>query len=271
MSLRLNAILCFVLVGATLMAAAVGLLAPPFDPVKPNYIALLQTPSMAHPFGTDQFGRDVLSRVLAGAGVSLFVAFATVCAAFLMGTFLGAIAGFFGSWTDRLIGIFTDTLMAFPGLLLALAIMAVIGPGMGGLIFALGLAFTPSFIRVTRAMVLSLREKEYIEASRVLGNGSFYTLFRHILPNCLSSLIVLATTVAALALLAESALSFLGLGVLPPAPSWGGMLADGRGVMGQAPWLVVCPGFAIFTALLGINFAGDALRDHLDPRMDGVQ
>ena len=270
MTLRLNAVLGVGLMLLTLGAALVGQIAPPADPIRPDYLAMLQAPSAAHPFGTDQFGRDVLSRVLAGAGISLFVALSTVVFALALGTVLGALAGFHGGWVDRVIGVVTDTLMAFPGLLLALAIMAVIGPGMGGLIFALGLAFAPSFIRVTRALVLSLREKEFSEASRALGNGPLYTLFRHILPNCVSSLIVLATTVAALALLAESALSFLGLGVRPPAPSWGGMLADGRGLMGQAPWLVVFPGLAIFLALLGINFLGDALRDRLDPQMEDI-
>lgn len=267
---RANAVLGAGLVAMTLAAAVLGQVAPPADPIKPDYLALLQPPSAAHPFGTDQFGRDVLSRTLAGAGISLFVATATVTFALALGTFLGALAGYHDGWVDRIIGVITDTLMAFPGLLLALAIMAVIGPGMAGLIFALGLAFAPSFIRVTRALVLSLREKEFAEASRALGNGPLYTLFRHILPNCVSSLTVLATTVAALALLSESALSFLGLGVRPPAPSWGGMLSDGRGYMGQAPWLVIFPGLAIFVALLGINFLGDALRDRLDPRMEGI-
>lgn len=267
--LRPNAAAGAALVAVTLIAAAVGQIAPPADPIRPDFLARLEPPSSAHPFGTDQFGRDVLARVLAGAGVSLFVALATVAVALALGTVLGALAGFHGGLVDKAVSIVTDTLMAFPGLLLALAIMAVIGPGIGGLILALGLAFAPSFIRVTRALVLSLRETEFAEASRALGNGSGYTLARHILPNCVSSLTVLATTVAALALLAESALSFLGLGVQPPAPSWGGMLADGRGLMNQAPWLVVFPGLAIFVALLGINLAGDALRDLLDPRMEG--
>ena len=267
--LRPNALAGLVLAGLTLIAAFVGQIAPPADPIKPDFLAQLQSPSPAHPMGTDQFGRDVLSRVLAGAGVSLFVALTTVAVALALGTVLGALAGFHGGLIDKVVGVITDTLMAFPGLLLALAIMAVIGPGIGGLIVALGLAFAPSFIRVTRALVLSLRQTEFAQASRALGNGPLYTLARHILPNCVSSLTVLSTTIAALALLAESALSFLGLGVQPPAPSWGGMLADGRGLMGQAPWLVVFPGLAIFVALLGINLTGDALRDLLDPRMEG--
>lgn len=268
-TLRPNALIGGGLVSVVLLAAIVGQVAPPADPIKPDFLAQLQPPSWEHPFGTDQFGRDLLSRVLAGAGVSLFAATATVLVALVFGTVLGALAGFFGGWVDRGIGIITETLMAFPGLLLALGIMTVLGAGIGPLVMALGLAFSPSFIRVTRALVFSLKEKEFVEASRALGNGRSYTLARHILPNCISSLSVLCTTILALALLAESALSFLGLGVQPPAPSWGGMLADGRGVMVQAPWMVVFPGLAIFSALLGINLLGDALRDWLDPRMEG--
>lgn len=268
-NLRLNAILGGVLLFLVLAAAFMGQVAPPADPIKPDFLAQLQPPSWEHPFGTDQFGRDMFSRVLAGAGVSLFAATATVLVAFLLGTTLGALAGFYGGWVDRGISVITETLMAFPGLLLALAIMAVLGAGIGPLVMALGLAFAPSFVRVTRALVMSLKEKEFVEASRALGNGNSFTLARHIIPNCVSSLSVLCTTILALALLAESALSFLGLGVQPPAPSWGGMLADGRGVMVQAPWMVIFPGIAIFAALLGINLLGDAMRDWLDPRMDG--
>ncbi|MCR9194489.1 MAG: ABC transporter permease [Hyphomonas sp.] len=267
--LRLNALVGGTLLLIALIAALVGQFAPPSDPIKPDFLVLLQPPSWEHPFGTDQFGRDMLSRVLAGAWVSLYAATLTVIVAFLLGTTLGALAGFYGGWIDRGVSVVTETLMAFPGLLLALAIMAVMGAGLVPLVTALGLAFAPSFVRVTRALVLSLKEKEFVEASRALGNSQTYTLFRHIVPNCVSSLSVLCTTILALALLAESALSFLGLGVQPPAPSWGGMLADGRGVMVQAPWMVIFPGVAIFGALLGINLLGDALRDWLDPRMEG--
>lgn len=266
---RLNAKIGLMLMTAVLIVTAIGQIEPPHDPVRPQFTARLEPPSAVHWLGTDQFGRDVLSRVVAGAGVSLFVSLTTVCVAFAIGVTLGALAGFLRGWTDRLIGMVTDAVLAFPGLLLALAIMVSFGGSIGALILSLGIAFSPSFIRVTRALVLSLKEKEFAEASRALGNGPVYTLMRHILPNCLSSLIVLATSVAALALLAESALSFLGLGVRPPAPSWGGMLSDGRGLIRQAPWLVVFPGLAIFIALLGINLTGDALRDWLDPRMGG--
>ncbi len=266
---RWNAALGGLLLTAVLLAALIGWLAPPSDPLKPDYLAILAPPSTLHPFGTDQFGRDVLARVLLGAGVSLLMALGSVLLAAVIGIALGAVAGFVGGWVDRVAGVLTDAVMAFPGLLLALAIMASVGASATALIAALGVAFAPSFVRVTRSLVLSLKAREFVEASRALGNGPLYTLFRHVLPNCIPSLVVLATSITALALLAESALSFLGLGIQPPAPSWGGMLADGRGVMRQAPWLVVYPGLAIFLALLGINLAGDALRDRLDPRMAG--
>lgn len=266
---RWNATLGGALLLAVLIAALVGALAPPADPLKPDYLAILAPPSAAHPFGTDQFGRDVLSRVLLGAGVSLSLAAGSVALAALIGIALGATAGFAGGWIDLIVGVLTDAVMAFPGLLLALAVMASFGASAGALVAALGVAFAPSFVRVTRSLVLSLKQREFVEASRALGNGPIYTLSHHVLPNCISSLVVLATSITALAMLAESALSFLGLGVQPPAPSWGGMLADGRGVMRQAPWLVIFPGLAIFLALLGINLAGDALRDRLDPRMEG--
>ncbi|MFC6589335.1 ABC transporter permease [Sulfitobacter pacificus] len=159
--------------------------------------------------------------------------------------------------------------MAFPGLLLALALISIVGAGILPMIITLGVSFSTIFIRVVRSLVLSLREQEFVEASRAMGNSETFTILRHILPNCMSSLVVLGTSTLAFAILAESALSFLGLGVQAPYPSWGGMLADGRGLMGQAPWLVLFPGFAIFLALLGINLLGDALRDWLDPWMEG--
>ncbi|GAA6178099.1 ABC transporter permease [Sulfitobacter pacificus] len=267
--LRFNLLIGALLVFAVVIAALVGLLAPPADPLHIDYSAFLAPPTVLHPFGTDDFGRDVLSRVLVGASVSLMSALGTVIVAILIGGTLGAIAGFFGGWTDRIIGVLTDTLMAFPGLLLALALISIVGAGILPMIITLGVSFSTIFIRVVRSLVLSLREQEFVEASRAMGNSETFTILRHILPNCMSSLVVLGTSTLAFAILAESALSFLGLGVQAPYPSWGGMLADGRGLMGQAPWLVLFPGFAIFLALLGINLLGDALRDWLDPWMEG--
>ncbi|MCX7561904.1 ABC transporter permease [Sulfitobacter sp. F26204] len=267
-ALRFNALIGISLVSIVAIAALAGYVVPSADPLHIDYSAFLSPPSPAHPFGTDNFGRDVLSRVLVGAWSSLISAFGTVVVAVILGGTLGAVAGFFGGWVDRLIGILTDTLMAFPGLLMALALISILGAGIVPMIITLGVSFSTIFIRVVRSLVLSLREQEFVQASSAMGNGEMYTILRHILPNCISSLLVLATSTLAFAILAESALSFLGLGVQAPNPSWGGMLAEGRGLMGHAPWLVLFPGFAIFLTLLGINLVGDALRDWLDPWME---
>jgi len=195
----------------------------------------------------------------------------TVTFAIVVGTAIGTLTGFVRGWTDRIIMAFNNALLAFPGLLLALGLLAVVGANKYGIILALGLAYTPSVTRIVRGTVLSLREKEFIESSRVLGNSELYTMFRHVLPNCVAPLTVLATSMFGWVILAESALSFLGLGVPPPAPTWGNMLAAARPFMAQASYLSILPGLAIALALLGINLLGDAVRDRLDPRMRGVQ
>jgi len=209
----------------------------------------------------------VLSRLLSAASVSMTVSLSTVALAMAIGITVGAVSGYFGGWLDRLVMTVVDAFMALPGLLLALALMAAVGQGKWGVILALGLAYAPSVTRVVRGIALSLREKEYVEASRAMGNGELYTIARHVIPNCVGPLTVLATAFFALTILAESALSFLGLGVPPPYPSWGGMLADARSYFAFAPWLAIFPGLAISITLLGINLLGDALRDRFDPRM----
>ena len=226
-----------------------------------------QAPSAAHWLGTDEFGRDVFSRLLIGARTSLWVSVLTVSVAVLAGTLIGMLAGYLRGWTDRVLMMLNDALLAFPGILMALGIMAIIGASEYGIVLALGIAYTPSVVRVVRGTVLSLRELEYIEASRVIGNSELYTMLRHIAPNCLAPLCVLATSMFGWALLSESALSFLGLGVPPPAATWGNMLASSRPYMASAPWLGVFPGLFICLTLLAINLFGDALRDRLDPRM----
>jgi peptide/nickel transport system permease protein len=204
---------------------------------------------------------------MAGAGASVTVAFLTVVFAVIIGAALGVITGYMRGWTDRIIMAVNDALLAFPGILLALAVMIVVGANKFGIVLALGLAYIPSVVRVVRGTVLSIREKEYIEASRVIGNSESYSMLRHVLPNSLAPVAVLATSMFGWVLLAESALSFLGLGVPPPAPTWGNMLAASRPYMESAAWLSIAPGLCIALTLLGINLLGDSLRDRLDPRM----
>jgi peptide/nickel transport system permease protein len=177
------------------------------------------------------------------------------------------LTGFMRGWLDRVLMAVNDALLAFPGILLALALMAIIGPNKYGIILALGLAYTPSVVRIVRGTVLSLREREFVEASRVIGNSEAYTMARHVLPNCIAPLAVLATSMFGWVILSESALSFLGLGVPPPAPTWGNMLSASRPYMESASWLSIAPGLCIALTLLGVNLLGDALRDRLDPRM----
>lgn len=267
--LRLNAWIGGALLALVLGAAALGALWQPYDPTLPDFMARLQGPSAAHWLGTDDLGRDVLSRALAGAASSVTVSVVTVLIAVLLGAVLGTLSGFLRGWFDQVAMTFNDVLLAFPGLLFALAIMATFGPSRWGVIFALALAFLPSVVRVVRGTVLSLREKEFIDASRVMGNSPLYTLWRHVLPGCIPPLTVLTTAMFGWVLLSESALSFLGLGVPPPAPTWGGMLSDSRAHIDQAPWLAIFPGLCISLALLGVNLFGDAMRDWADPRMEG--
>ncbi|AKP88724.1 ABC transporter permease [Achromobacter sp. SIMBA_011] len=266
-----NALIGGVIVAAMLVAAIMGAFWTPHDPLKINFVARLKPPGGDFLLGTDEFGRDELSRLLAGASSSVWISLLTVGFAIIAGTIVGTLTGFVRGWTDRIIMAFNNALLAFPGLLLALGLLAVVGANKYGIILALGLAYTPSVTRIVRGTVLSLREKEFIESSRVLGNSELYTMVRHVLPNCVAPLTVLATSMFGWVILAESALSFLGLGVPPPAPTWGNMLAAARPFMAQASYLSILPGLAIALALLGINLLGDAVRDRLDPRMRGVQ
>ena len=259
-----------VLVGCLLLLAAVGALWTPFDPLAISLRGRFGQPGPAHWLGTDEFGRDVLSRIMAGAATSVLISLASVTVAVALGGAIGLLSGYARGWIDRAVMTFNDALLAFPGILLALGLLSVFGANKYGIILALGLAYTPSVARIMRGTVLSVRELEFVAASRVIGNASAYTLFRHILPNCLAPLIVLTTSMFGWAILAESALSFLGLGVPPPAPTWGNMLASSRPYLGQAAWLGIFPGVCIALALLGINLLGDTLRDRLDPRMKGT-
>ena len=267
MRLRANAAIGGLLVGAILVMAAIAAVWTPYNPLGVNLRAKLRPPSELYWLGTDEFGRDVLSRIMAGAWASVLIAVVTVLCAIVVGTLLGLVAGYLRGWFDRVLMAVNDALLAFPGILLALGIMVVVGANKWGIVLALGLAYAPSVVRVVRGTVLSLREREFIEASRMIGNGELTTMLRHVLPNCVAPVAVLATSMFGWVLLSESALSFLGLGVPPPAPTWGNMLASGRPYMESATWLGIAPGLCIALTLLGINLLGDSLRDRLDPRM----
>jgi peptide/nickel transport system permease protein len=267
MRIRANTAIGGFLISALLATAAVAAFWTPVDPLRVNLRARLQPPSALYWLGTDEFGRDVLSRTMAGAGTSVTVALLTVAFAVVIGAVVGVITGYLRGWTDRTIMAVNDALLAFPGILLALAVMIVVGANKFGIVLALGLAYIPSVVRVVRGTVLSIREKEYIEASRAIGNSEAYSMARHVLPNSLAPVAVPATSMFGWVLLAESALSFLGLGVPPPAPTWGNMLAASRPYMESAAWLSITPGLCIALTLLGINLLGDSLRDRLDPRM----
>jgi len=261
----------------TALAAAVVLLAivvvAVFDQTFAPYPAneqdignRLQPPSWEHPFGTDNLGRDILSRVIIGASVSLKVGFLSVGLALVAGTLIGLLAGFYGRWVDDTLMRLMDMLFAFPAVLLAIAILAIRGPGTTNTIIAIAIVYVPIFARVTRASVLGVREEVYVRASRSVGASDFRLLTRHVLPNAAPPIIVQTSVSLAFAVLAEAALSFLGLGTQPPNPSWGSMLAEGREFIEQAWWLAFFPGMAIVVTVLCFNLLGDGLRDVLDPR-----
>ena len=242
----------------------------PYDPVGMDFSARFAPPSPAHPFGTDDFGRDIFSRILYGAAVSFRVAFIAVAISATVGVFLGAVAGFYGRWLDEIVMRFMDILFAFPAVLLAITVMAILGRGIENAMIAIAIVYIPIFARVARGAVISVRGREFVTAARALGQGNTTIIFKHILPNALGPIIVQTSLSLAFAILAEAALSFFGLGTQPPDPSWGRMLSEGRAFLRQAWWMGVFPGLAIMLAVMGFNFFGDGLRDLLDPRMKNV-
>jgi peptide/nickel transport system permease protein len=253
-----------------LFLIAMALLAPwvaTHSPSKMNIKERFQPPSWAHFFGTDGYGRDLFSRVVYGAAIALRVGFLSIAVAMSAGILLGLVSGYYRGWIDAIIMRIMDAILSFPIILLAIGIMAVLGAGFANLMIALGLVYTPRFARLVRSSVLSIREKEYIEAARVTGCSDLTILFVHILPNCWAPVIIQATISFGYAILWEAALSFLGLGAPPPNPSWGSLLADGKEVLSRAPWLTYFPGLAIAIAVLALNLFGDGLRDVLDPRI----
>ena len=264
--LVLGTLIIFVLA----VVALLGRQLVPYDPNEMAFDVRFAPPSLAHPFGTDEFGRDVFSRVLYGAAVSFRVAFIAVAISGSVGVSLGAVAGFYGKWLDEVIMRFMDILFAFPAVLLAITVMAILGRGVNNAMIAIAIVYIPIFARVARGAVLSVRGREFVTAARALGRKNTPIIFRHILPNALGPIIVQTSLSLAFAILAEAALSFFGLGTQPPDPSWGRMLSEGRGFIRQAPWMGIFPGLVIMLAVMGFNFIGDGLRDLLDPRMKNL-
>lgn len=256
------------LIVATFVALA--LFAPtiaPHDPLKGRLAERLQTPGAAHWLGTDELGRDLFSRILYGARITIQIQLAAVSLALAVGTMLGLAAGYVGRWPDLIIMRFMDIMMAFPGIFLALAIIAALGTGLLNVVLAAGIYLVPQFARVVRGSVLGLKEMEFVQAARALGHGGVAIVFRYLLPNSLAPLIVQTSLRMATVLLTASGLSFLGLGVQPPSPEWGAMLSNARSYMITAPHVATMPGLAIMVVVLGFNLLGDGLRDSLDPRL----
>ena len=258
------------------MLGLVAVLAPwiaPQDPTRQSLRGRLSAPSLegadgkSHIFGTDHLGRDVLSRVMWGSRVSLTVGFAAVLVGGIIGSVLGILAGFRGGWTDSIVMTVADAQLAFPFILLAIGIIAVLGPSFPTLVVVIGLSGWVAYARVLRSQVLSLRSREFVDAIRALGGSFPRIVLQHVLPNVLSSLVVIATLELARAIVLEATLSFLGLGIQPPEPSWGTMLGTGRKYMELAPWVAIFPGAAVMLLVLGFNVLGDGLRDVLDPRL----
>ncbi|MCG7344061.1 ABC transporter permease [Sporosarcina sp. ACRSL] len=238
----------------------------PYDPIKQNMDIMLQPPSADHLFGTDEFGRDMFSRVIYGAQISLMVGIVGVLISLVIGVALGTISGYFGGKIDALIMRIIDIFMAFPSFLLALAIVSVLGPGMGNVMIAIGLFSVPTFARLSRSSVLSVKGKEYIEAAKSMGATNTLIIFKHVIPNSIAPIIVLSTLRIATAILTAAGLSFLGMGAQPPTPEWGAMLSTGREYLRSAPHVSTIPGLAIMFMVLSFNMLGDGLRDALDPR-----
>ena len=238
----------------------------PADPLAASWGAIRKAPSAAHWFGTDEIGRDVLSRVIWGTRASLLAGVVSVGISLLVGVPVGLLAGYAGGWTDMLISRVTDAMLACPFLILAIALAAFLGPSLTNAMIAIGIAATPIFVRLTRAQVRAVKVEDYITAARAVGNPTMRIALRHILPNVAPPLIIQATLAVAAAVIAEASLSFLGLGQQPPAPSWGSMLNTAKNFVENAPWMAVWPGVSIFLLVLSFNLLGDGLRDALDPR-----
>jgi len=263
---RRSAMVGLVVVCAFVLAALFAPWIAPFDPIETSWSAIRQAPSAMHWFGTDDIGRDVLSRVVWGTRASLLAGVVSVSISIALGVPIGLAAGFAGGFVDALISRITDAFLACPFLILAIALAAFLGPNLTNAMIAIGVSATPIFVRLTRGQVINVKVEDYIEAARALGNPPFRIAWRHVLPNILAPVLVQATLATAAAIIAEASLSFLGLGQQPPAPSWGSMLNVAKNYVDNAPWMAIWPGLAIFVLVLAFNVLGDGLRDALDPR-----
>ncbi len=251
-----------------ILTAVLAPLLAPYHPINDgSLVERLQAPSASHLLGTDSQGRDILSRIIYGARVSVQVGIISVGIALVIGTLMGMVAGFYGGWVDNLMMRLVDIMLAFPSVLLAIAITAVLGPELKNAMLAIGVVNIPAFARIVRSTVLSVKAMEYVEAARAIGATDVRIIFRHVLPNSMAPLIVQTTLSIGTAILDAAALSFLGLGAQPPTPEWGAMLSDGRSYLQKAPWVMFFPGMAIMLVVLGFNLLGDGLRDALDPRL----
>jgi peptide/nickel transport system permease protein len=263
---RKGAVLGLVVLGVFAAAAVLAPLIAPYDPIVQGWTSVRKAPSMLHWFGTDDVGRDILTRVIYGARASLMAGMISVGIAMSIGVPLGLTAGYLGGWIDALLGRITDAMLACPFLILAIALAAFLGPSLTNAMIAIGITTTPIFVRLTRGQVMAVKIEDYVEAARAVGNPRWRIALFHILPNILPALLVQATLSIAAAIIAEASLSFLGLGQQPPAPSWGSMLNSAQRFLINAPWMAVWPGLAIFLTVLSFNLVGDGLRDALDPR-----
>jgi ABC-type dipeptide/oligopeptide/nickel transport system permease subunit len=259
--------LAFLFVIVLLLVAIVGPEIAPYDPLRPNFRRIAQPPSAEHWFGTDQNGRDILSRIIHGARISVTIGLAAVLLGLAVGTTVGLMAGYFGGRLDAVLMRGVDVLLAFPGILLAILIISIFGSSVANIIIALAVFSIPTFARVSRGSALTLRTLEYVQAGRALGGSALRVLVKHVLPNALAPVVVYGTLRSATAILGGASLSFLGLGVSPPTPEWGLMVSQGREIMRSAPHVMVFPGLAIFLTVLSVNLLGDVLRDVLDPKM----
>jgi peptide/nickel transport system permease protein len=262
---RKGAVAGLVVVATFILLALLASLVSPYDPTATSWTLVRKPPSASHWFGTDELGRDILARVIFGARASLLAGLISVTIAMSIGLPLGLLAGYRGGLADALISRITDAMLACPFLILAIALAAFLGPSLGNAMIAIGVSATPVFIRLTRAQVMGVKVEDYVEAARSIGNPPWRIALVHILPNILPALLVQATLSIAAAIIAEAALSFLGLGQQPPAPSWGSMLNAAQRFLTNAPWMAIWPGLAIFLVVLSLNLVGDGLRDALDP------
>ncbi|HYM29664.1 MAG TPA: ABC transporter permease [Candidatus Cybelea sp.] len=263
---RRGAVAAGVVIALFIAAAVLAPLIAPYDPLATDFAAVRQAPSLLHWLGTDEIGRDVLSRVIWGARISLLAGLVSVAISVLFGVPIGLVSGYAGGWTDGLIMRLTDAMLACPFLILAIAFAVFLGPSLENVMIAIGISTMPQFVRLTRGQVMAVKVEEFVEAAKAVGNSHLRIAVRHVLPNVVSPLVVQATLAIARAIIAEASLSFLGLGEEPAQPSWGSMLNVAKNYIGQAPWMSIWPGLAIVGVVLAFNLLGDGLRDALDPK-----